>query len=147
MPIPAVLPVLAKALPWIASGLFAGGTLWSAHNQAQSNELMRRGLAEQQEYNRRQTADYERWLSDYKKNTGVNVRYKYLGTSGALETNRLNADLMRNQMDVYGYNNRNIYANLMRSGGAISGFAHSFRSNRWSEPRVQFGSRRPDYIR
>lgn len=147
MVIPAVIPAVAKALPWIATALFGAGTLWSAHNESKSNRILEEGNRSQRELNTRQIADYERWLSDYKRNTGVDVRYKYLGTSGALETERLQSDLLSNQSRVNMYNRHNVYANLMRSGGFMSGFAsrHYKRGSPWREPGVGRVSRDPMY--
>lgn len=75
-------PLLAAAVPYVGYGLMALSSLIGAgisiYNQNQQNEITRR----EEDFSRRQNEDYERWLADYERNTGLKPQYPYMGISG-----------------------------------------------------------------
>lgn len=128
-------PLLAAALPYVGYGLMGIGSLVSAgisiYNQSQQRQMYQR----EEDFNKRQMSDYDRWIADYERNTGRKIAYPYLGMSGQRQYMR---DVrLPAYSNLYNMNT----ANMWSSGahGAIGlgmsgafGYGHYRRNNGYS---------------
>lgn len=123
-----VLPLLAAAAPYIGYGLMGaasmfsmGTSLWNLNNQRQI-------LQREERFSKEQSADWDRWLSDYQRNTGVKPHYRYLGQSGQAEY--LRNVRVPNYSNLYSMNTANMW-NAGARGAIGLGFAGQGAYNKW----------------
>lgn len=115
MPIPLVPLLMA------GSALFSGGTaLYNLWNQRQI-------YSREEDYSRRQSADLNQWMSDYRRNTGLNPKYPYLGMSGQA---RYMSDVrLPNYGNLYSMNTSSMFGSASRTAFGM-GFAYDrYRGN------------------
>lgn len=123
-----VLPALLAAAPYIGYGLMGAASLFSMGtslwNLGQQREMYHR----EEDFSKSQSEDWNRWLSDYERNTGVRPHYRYLGQSGQAEY--LRSVRIPNYANLYSSNTASAWGAGAR--GAIGlGFAGQGAYNKW----------------
>lgn len=130
-----VFPLIAAALPYVGYGLMGAMSLLGAgvyiHNTKQQEQITRR----QEEYSKKQSDDWNKWLSDYERNTGVKPHYRYLGQSGQAEyLKNVQLPSYANQYNMY---NANTYGSVARAGlglGMSGAFGYRYYRNSGYRP-------------
>lgn len=121
-------PLLAAALPYAGYGLMGLSALVGSGLYIHSNRLQNKITRREELFARRQASDYDRWMSDYRRNTGLEPRYPYLGIPGQ---SRYYSDVrLPSFSDLYGVQSSNMWSSAAHGafGAAMSG---SFAYNRW----------------
>lgn len=98
--------MIAAGLLGVANLLGIGRSHWNAREQRQIYQR-------QEEYQKKQSADWDKWMSDYTKNTGVTPNYQYLGQSGQAEY--LKQVTLPSYSNLYSQNNANVWLGGMQS--------------------------------
>lgn len=123
-----VLPLLAAAAPYIGYGLMGAASLFSAGTSLWNLRQQREMYSRQEQFDRRQSADLNRYVSDYERNTGLKMKYPYLGMSG--QAHRMNEVQLPAYSNLYSQNAANMWGAGAR--GAIGlGFAGQGAYNKW----------------
>lgn len=142
-----VLP-LVGALPYLgygllgASALFSAGTsLWSLHNQRQI-------YSREEDFAKRQSSDLNRWVSDYERNTGLKVKYPYLGMPGQA---RYMGDVrLPSFSNLYSQNSANMWGAGARGafGSVLAGHYgyQKYRNSGYRVPGVKDISTHPEFM-
>lgn len=120
-------PLLA-ALPYIGYGLMGAASLFSAGTTLWSLKQQREMYSREEDYSKQQSADYDRWVSDYERNTGLKVQYPYMGISG--QGKYLNQVRLPSFSNLYSMNSANMWGAGAR-GAFGAGMSGAFGYNKW----------------
>lgn len=108
-----VLPLLPLLMG--GSALFSGATsLYNLANQ-------RRIYSREEQFSRKQSSDLNRWVSDYRKNTGLIPKYPYLGMSG--QARYMDEVRLPNYGNIYAMNTSSMFGSAARTAFGM-GFAY-----------------------
>lgn len=121
-------PLIAAALPYVGYGLMALGSLVGAGTYIYNTQQQKQVTQRQEEYSKKQSEDWNNWLSDYERNTGVKPHYRYLGQSGQAEYLR-NVQLP-NYANQYNMYRSNTIGSIARAGIGV-GMSGAFAYRHW----------------